>query len=172
MLLPAGLYGLLTLFQICSQLMWMQSLTPRVDTMLTLVMECSHLTDGFAPSWRWVFKHAHYLMSPSYKITDLNFINVITLWLLKQACFSVGLTNDKCLLEGGPSDIVPRWTARRVNGPLVGPQERWFGFTLTCGPLLWGERGRWGASVFQQTIHGIISTTTAVQNKRLKTRKV
>lgn len=65
----------------------MQSLTPRVDTMLTLVMECSHLTDGFAPSWRWVFKHAHYLMSPSYKITDLNFINVITLWLLKQACF-------------------------------------------------------------------------------------
>lgn len=47
------------------------------------------------------------------------------------------LTDDEGLLEGSPCDVVPRWPAGSVDGPLIGPQQRGLRLRLAGGAFSW-----------------------------------
>lgn len=49
------------------------------------------------------------------------------------------LTDDEGLFEGGPCDVVPRWSAGGVDGPLIGSQQRWLCLRLAGGALPWRQ---------------------------------
>lgn len=81
---------------------------------------------------------------------------------MKQTAF-VLLTDDEGLFEGGPGDIVPRWSAGGVDGPLVGPQQRRLCLGLARGPFTWRQRRgqRTAGDPVGETVHGIFSAPAA-----------